>query len=74
MINTAAVGIVYRWIPSYLKIYKDELSFVIEYDWFNEQYRNNPRDHTAGPVLRLTESLQETFWDTAKSNNVLCPY
>lgn len=82
MNNTAAVVIVYKWIPPYLKIYKDEVSFVIENDWFsfviendwfNEQYKDNPRDPTASPVLRLAESLQERFWDIAKRNNVSCP-
>lgn len=68
--NTAAVVIVYKWIPPYFEIYEDEISLVFDNDWFNLEYRDHPRDITASPVLGLDSNLQEKFWNIADRNKV----
>lgn len=60
--NTAAVAIVYKWIAPHFKIYGDEIGFVIENDWFDENYQDNSSHLSTSPVLRLEKTLQEKFW------------
>ncbi len=71
--NTAAVAIVYKWIPPYLEIYEDEVSFVIKNDWFNYQYEDDLSDPKTSPLLRLEKSLQGRFWEIVKRNKVHPP-
>jgi uncharacterized cupin superfamily protein len=68
--NVSAVTVVYKWIPPYLKIYKDEASFVIENDWFEDRHEKNFNDLTTSPVLRLKKTLQEKFWEIIKRNDI----
>jgi len=70
MDNTTAICIVYKWIPPYFEIYEDEITFVFDNDWFNLEYRDDLRDPTASPLLRLESNLQEKFWNIADRNNV----
>jgi hypothetical protein len=70
MNNTAAVVIVYKWIPPYFEIYEDEISFVFDNDWFNQEYGDDLSDLTASPVLLLDSNLQAKFWNIADRNNV----
>ena len=70
MNNTAAVVIVYKWIPPYFEIYEDEISFVFDNDWFDLRYKDPLRDHTASPILLLDSNLQEKFWNIADRNKV----
>ena len=60
--NTTAVAIVYKWIDPYFKINKDEIGFVMENDWFHENYQDDSSDPSTSPVLRLKKPLQEKFW------------
>jgi len=70
MTNTAAVVIVYKWIPPYFEIYEDEISFVFDNDWFSQEYRDDLRDLTASPILLLDSNLKEKFWNIADRNKV----
>jgi hypothetical protein len=68
--DIGAVTVVYKWIPPYLKITRDEVTFVIENDWFDDKYYNELSDHKTSPVLRLDKPLQKKFWAIVKRNAV----
>ena len=68
--NIGAVVIVYKWIPPYFEIYKDEINFIFDHDWFNLEYRDHRSDITTSPVLRLDCKLQEKFWNIVDRNKV----
>jgi quercetin dioxygenase-like cupin family protein len=68
--NTAAVAMVYKWIAPYFKIFRGEISFVIENDWFDERYENSSSDPSTSPVLRLKKSHQRKFWQILSRNKI----
>lgn len=65
---TGAVTVVYKWIPPFLKIHRNEVTFIIENDWFDAKYKKNSSDPKTTPVLRLKKPLQKKFWDIVKRN------
>ena len=68
--NTASVAIVYKWIPPFLTIYEDEITFIIQNDWFNNNYEDKDSDPKTSPVLRLDKNLQDKFWEIVTRNNM----
>jgi hypothetical protein len=68
--NISAIAIVYKWIPPYIAVYEKEVSFVLQNDWFDNEFKDNFSDPSTSPVLRLEKTLQKRFWKIVKRNNV----
>jgi hypothetical protein len=66
--NIAAVTIVYKWIPPLFEIQNDEMNFIIQNDWFSDQFDQNNKDPQASHVFRLEETLQKKFWNIVERN------
>jgi hypothetical protein len=69
--DTAAVAIVYKWIPPYLVINEDELTFVMENDWFGKDCEKAADDAKVSPLLKLEHVHQDRFWQIVKRNDIL---
>jgi quercetin dioxygenase-like cupin family protein len=68
--TTTAVAIVYKWIPPYLKIHKQEISLIIQNDWFSDEFVNDLSDPSTSPILRLEKPLRDKYWSIIKRNTI----
>lgn len=66
--NIAAVALVCKWIPPFLTVHKEEVSFIIENDWFDRGYQGVQTASSTTPISRLDKIFQRKFWQIVKRN------